>query len=289
MTQNSYRYLITDIYMPSGTSNPIKAELPFTDVLFNQTLNGVGSFQGKLLLSGMPNKDLDTLNQTIPMQKAIFVEHRSDASPTGAIVWGGVICTRDYDSENQILSITAQEYEYYLQRRRINSFTNSAYYNNTTQGLVYTSIDAGTILYDLVTNMQVDNSTTHKTNTNIGLACDLYSTGSAVSRTYFDFELKSVYQALKDLSQGSFFDFKVMPQYDAYNNIVLTMKVGSPAHAGSALNKVYNPATPSSATVFQFPGNLISYKYTEDGTTASNYCWGLGYGKNYNKIYNSSK
>jgi len=276
--------------MPSGTSNPILAELPFTNVDFSQQLNGIGSFQGSLLLSGINNAKLNTINQTIPMQKSLFVDYN------GSIIWAGVITGREYDAATQTLSITAQEYEFYLQRRKINQFIGSAYYSSTTKGLVYPSspaVDAGAVLYDIVNNMQVNNTGAHKTHTNIGLACDLFTTGSYVTRTYFDFELKSVYQALKDLSQGSFFDFKIIAQYDYYNNIILTMKVGAPAVSNSPLNRRYNPTTPSQAFVFQFPGNLVSYKYTEDGTTVGNYVYGLGYGANYNKIiypaYDSSK
>ena len=290
MTTNSYRYLITDLYMPSGTSNPILAELPFTNVDFTQQLNGIGSFQGTLLLSGMDNAKLNTINQTIPMKKSLFVDHN------GSIIWSGIITSREYDSDSQSLYITAQEYEYYLQKRRINKFTGSAYYSSSTGGLVYPSspaVDAGTVLYDIVNNMQVNNTGVHKTHTNIGIVCDLFTTGSYVTRTYYDFELKSVYQALKDLSQGSFFDFKIIGQYDAYNNIVLSLKVGAPAVPNSPLNRVYNASTPSQAFVFQLPGNLVGYKYTEDGTTVGNYVYGLGYGANANKLiytaYDASK
>ena len=282
MATNSYRYLITEIYMPAGnSSNPVLAELPFTNVNFVQQLNGIGSFQGELLLAGMPSA-LDTVNQTTPMQKALFVDHN------GQIIWAGIITGRTYDSDAQKISINAQEYEYLLQKRRINLYTGSAYYSSGAPGLVYTNIDAGTILYDIVNNTQVNHSASGsypaKRNTNIGISPDLFTTGSLVTRTYYDFELKSVYQALKDLSQGSFFDFKIIAQYDAYQNIVLSMKVGAPAVANSPLNRTYNASTPSQAFVFNFPGNLTSYKYIEDGTRVANYAWGLGYGANNNKV-----
>lgn len=298
MLDNSYRYLITNFYQFSGsTYNPIIAELPFTNVNFVQQLNGIGSFQGELLLSGLDSATLsDAINNTISMEKAIFVEHNSGDPNTKGLIWGGIITGREYDSETQILRVTAQEYEYYLQKRRVNQFTTSAYYTSgTNPGLVYTNVDAGTIVWDLISAMQVDNIgiTPPKKHTGIGVTPALFTTGSLITRTYYDFELKSVYQALKDLSQGSFFDFKIIPQYDAYNNIVLSLKVGSPAYPGSNFNRVYDPATKNHSFVFQFPGNLTSYKYIEDGTRAANYGWGLGYGANNNKIitpkYDSSK
>jgi hypothetical protein len=281
----SYRYLITDTYM-SGSSNPILTELPFTNVSFNSPLNGIGTFSGTLLLPGMNNTKLDTIAQTVPMQKSVFVDYN------GYIIWGGVITSRDYNSENQTMTILAQEYEFLLNKRRINKFTSSTYYNSGTLGLVYTSIDAGTILYDLINNMQTNNSGLHKTNTNLGIVPDNFTTGSSVTRTFFDFELKPVYQALKDLSQGSFFDFKIIPKYGG-SGIQFNLKVGAPAITNSPLNRVYDATNPAQSFTFQFPGNLISYKYTEDGTTTANYAWGIGYGKNYNKllqyVYDSSK
>ena len=284
-TSLSYRYLITNTYMP-GSSNAILTELPFTSVSFNSALNGIGTFQGTLLLSGMNNTLFDTYAQTVPMQKAVFVDYN------GYIIWGGVITSREYDSTAQTLTIIAQEYEFYLGKRRINQFTGSSYYNGTTLGLVYNAVDAGTILYDLMTYAQTNTSGNHKLNTNVGIVPDNFTTGSAVTRTYYDFEFKSVYQAIKDLSNGSFFDFKVIPKYGG-NGITLSMKVGSPAFPNSALNRVYDPTTPTNSFTFQFPGNLTGYKYTEDGTTTSNYSWGLGYGKNYNKLlqyaYDSDK
>jgi hypothetical protein len=298
MLDNTYRYLITNLYQPSGSNyNPIVAELPFTNVNFVQQLNGIGSFQGELLLSGLNNATLaDAINHTVAMEKAIFVEHNTGDPNTKGLIWGGVITGREYDSESQILKIHAQEYEYYLQKRRINQFTSSSYYTTgTNAGLVYTNIDAGVILVDLINAMQTDNTsaTPPKKHTNINVVPYSFTTGSLITRTYFDFELKSVYQALKDLSQGSFFDFKIIPQYDYNNNIVLSLRVGAPAVPNSDFNRVYDPATKNHSFVFQFPGNLVSYKYVEDGTRVANYGWGLGYGANNNKIivpkYDSSK
>jgi hypothetical protein len=281
----SYRYLLTDTYRPSTV--PIKTELPFTNVSFNSPLNGIGTFQGTLLLSGINNTKLDTLAQTVPMQKSLFVDYGNQ------IIWGGIITSREYDSENQTLTIIAQEFEFYLNKRRINKFTSSSYYvGSPTYGSVYSSIDSGTILYDLVTNMQVNNTAMHKTHTAVDITPDNFTTGSTVSRTYFDFELKSVYQALKDLSQGSFFDFKIIPAYGS-GGIDLNLKVGNPATPNSPLNRVYDASSTSQSPTFQFPGNLTGYKYTQDGTTTANYAWGIGYGKNYNKllqyVYDSSK
>lgn len=280
----SYRYLISNTYR--STTGQVLAELPFTDVNFNSPLNGIGTFQGTLLLSGINNTYLDTLAQTVPMQKSLFVDYGNQ------IVWGGIITSREYNSESQTLTIIAQEFEFLLNKRRINKYTSSTYYNSSQQGLVYTAVDAGAILYDLITQMQTNNTGMHKTNTALDMTPDNFTTGSLVTRTYFDFELKSVYQALKDLSQGSFFDFKVIPAYGA-GGIDLNLKVGNPATANSALNRVYNASNPAQSPNFQFPGNLVSYKYTEDGTATANYAWGLGYGKNYNKllayVYDNSK
>jgi hypothetical protein len=53
---------------------------------------------------------------------------------------------------------------------------------------------------------------------------------AAVSKTYFDGELKTVLSAVQDLSKASNsgFDFKILPAYDGANNPTKTLQFGWP-------------------------------------------------------------
>ena len=103
----------------------------------------------------------------------------------------------------------------------------------------------------------------------------MQSSTYAAARTYHNYEFKSVYQAVKDLAQN-FFDFAIIPD-STTGNLRNTFTIGIP------LGATYSASDPTSA-VFQFPGNIISYKFPEDGQTAANTLYGLGYGANNSKL-----
>ena len=103
------------------------------------------------------------------------------------------------------------------------------------------------------------------------------SSGTAI-RSFFDFELKSVYQAWKDLSTSStFFDFLIKP-YLVSGNLVNYLVAGTPTF-GATYNPIYN-----GSLNFEFPGNIIHYSYVEDSSRVGNNIFGLGYGANNNRL-----
>lgn len=273
-----FSYLTTQLYQSGSTPNPVIAELPFTNVSFTSQLNSIGTFTGDLLLSGLNPNIYNALNGTIPGKTALYVANTLNGNTT--IVWSGVIWHRDYDSETQILSISAQEMLSYFQHRRIYKFSSLSAYNATKQALIYTSKEPVALAIDLINGCQaVTNG-----NIGVGIGTQIYSS-AAVTRSYYDFELKSVYQAIYDLSEGfSLFDFNITAQftpvgfnYYIQNNINLASPtLGTPYFSSGT----FNPNAP----VFQFPGNIVSYKYPEDATIMANRLFGLGYGANYNKV-----
>lgn len=249
--QNSYRYVTTQLYQSGATPNPVIAELPFTKVSFTQQLNSIGTFTGSLLLSGFNAQNYNVEQGTRPAWTGLYVIHNND------IVWAGVIWQRDYDSESQTLTITAREILSYFERRRI--------VNDKT----YTAQDPQFIAKDLIDYAQ------SKSHGNIGLVVDSYTASAyATTRKFNAYEYKGVYQAIKDLSNGCF-DFRTYGKLDpATGNIQPHFQMGSPI-----VGKGYNAAN-RTAVNFMFPGNLVSYKFPEDGIGAANTLYGLGYGAN---------
>ena len=272
MASNDYRYVTTQLYQSGSTPNPVIAELPFTRVNFTSQLSTVGTFTGELLLSGIDASTLNVDAGTTPGKVALYVFKGS------AIYWSGIIWNREWDSSTQILKITAQEMISYYQHRRISGFTSSSFYNANAGGtgiggLVYTAQDPITILSDILTGA---NAISHG---NIGiLEYGSSSSGGSVTRTYFDFEMKSVYQAWKDLSTSStFFDFNISSQQTS-SGIVNQLFVYS-----LTTGATYSASSVSSINL-QFPGNLVSYNYVEDGSRVANRVWGVGYGANQNRL-----
>ena len=247
----SYRYLFADLL-----TNSILAELPITGVNFTQQLNTSGTFTGHLLLSGVNATDLNVSAGTIPGRTAIYVDRN------GVLVWGGVLWNRQYNSDSQTLSFQAREFESYFERRKI----------TTTQ--VFNNVDQLTIANALMNGAQAAPSG------NIGVITTPATSGILVSRTYYGYELKNVYQGIQDLSkQLDGFDFNIQVAYDGGGNPTKTLVLSFPKSGTT-----YSP-TSLSAPVFQFPsGNMIEYEYPEDASIAANTIYALGAGSNEGKL-----
>jgi hypothetical protein len=248
----TYRYLLADL-----VTNQIIAELPLTGVSFTQQLNQAGTLQGHLLLSGVNASGLNVDTSTIPGRNAIYVDRDN------VIVWGGVVWGREYNSTSQTLTITAREFISYFERRRINTTT------------AYTATDQLTIARNLIDNAQT------QTYGNIGLVYNTRgqtTSGILIDRVYYSYELKSVFQAIQDLSrQTTGFDFSVDVYYES-GSIIKAFNTYYPKSGTS-----YSTSNPY-AVVFNMPGNIVEYVYPEDGSIAANKIYTLGAGSNEGKL-----
>lgn len=262
---SEFRYFTTQLYQSGSTPNPIIAEIPLTNVHFTQQLNSVGTFTGEILLSGVDVVAMNIIAGTQPGNTCLYVQFENN------LVWGGVIWQREWDSSTQILHITAQEMLSYFQYRVI------------SDNITYTNSDPCYIANDLIVTYAQS-----KSHGKIGIQAQSPLTTSTyqVTRSFFNFELKSIYQAVKDLSDGMdtatatpFFDYAIVPSYNGSNQIINTFVMGSP-YIGDVTNVT---------AVFQLPGNIVEYVYPEDATAMANTVYGLGYGANALKLTATAK
>jgi hypothetical protein len=256
----SYRYLFADLL-----TNQINAELNLTSVNFTQQLNASGTFTGELLISDRTLDTANILNSTIPARTALYVDR------DGVLVWGGIVWHRTYNAASQRISITASEFESYFDHRVV--------YNPIAEASVFTNTDQLTIAQTLINNAQA------LENGNIGVAVPVTTSGKLINRTYYNYELKSVYAALQDLAQqsdgatgGYGFDFNIQVAYDGSGTPTKTLVLGYP-QGGTRYS-----ASSVTAPVFEFPaGNMVSYEYAEDGASTANRVWIAGAGSNEGK------
>ena len=246
-----YRYLFADLL-----TDQIVGELPLTGVNFTQQINSIGTFTGHLLLSGVNAYGLNVEAATVPGRTAVYVDR------DGVLVWGGVLWKRDYRSDTQQLSLTAQEFESYFQKRL------------TTSTQTFAGVDQFTVAETLVSDAQA------VPYGNIGVQVGSGTSGVLITKTYYGYELKNVYQALQDLSRASSgFDFRIQVSYDGGYNPVKTLMLGYPR-----IGTVYS-ASSTSVPVFEFPaGNVVSYEYPEEGANTANRLYGIGAGSNEGKL-----
>jgi len=258
----SYRYLFADL-----VTNQVLAELPLTGVSFGQQLNAAGTMTAHLLISGVNTAGLNVLNATIPGRTAVYIDRN------GQLVWGGVLWQREYTSNDQVIKLTAREFLSYFERRRITTGSGTAY-----GALAYTGIDQLQIAQALISNAQGAASG------NIGL---LYNqdpgstnvSGITLSRVYYNYEVKTVFNAISDLSkQVNGFDFEISVYYDGGGNPAKSFNTYYPRSGDT-----YNSTDPN-AFVFELGGNIAEYDYLEDGSKAINQIYALGAGSNEGKL-----
>lgn len=261
-----FRYVTTNIYQDGSTANPIIAELPFTAVNYTQQLNSVGTFQGHLLLSGSNSTTYNAYEGTIPGKTILWVLYTNPVNNVSIPVWSGVIWAREYDGSSQTLSISAQEMLSLYNRRRIS--TTKDYSVNPADPSGY---DPSYIAQNL---MQYAEGLNHG-NTGLNTTVFVNPTAYRTKKKYEGYELKSVYQAIKDLA-ANYFDFKIAP-------IVIDGQLKNYLHIDDPIGSVYSASNPYEI-VFAYPGNLVDYKYPEDASGAANQLYGLGYGNNTTKI-----
>ena len=259
MTQ--YRYLFADLI-----TNNILAELPITGVNFTNTLNASGALSGSILLSGAQAAKQNVAAATIPARTALYVDR------DGVLVWGGIIWSREYNSSSQQLTISAQTFDSYFNRRRIN------------QTKVFFNTDQFTIAQYLVTQAQ------SASGGDIGVIVPTTTSGKLVTRTYYNYEQKTVLSAIQDLSKAGAansslpgFDFSFDVAYNGAGVPTKTFNLKYP-RAGTAYS-----SSNASAPVLQFPaGNILEYSYLEDGSLAANLLWISGGGSNEGKQLNGT-
>jgi hypothetical protein len=255
----TYRYLLADLL-----TNDIIAELPLTGVAFTQQLNQAGTFSGHLMLSGINTDKFNVDASTIPGKCGLYVDR------DGILVWGGVIWGRQYNSQDQALTIQAREWISYFERRRI------------TQTVDFVAVDQLVIAKTLIEDAQ----SVAFGDIGVGYNSDGETTsGILIDRVYYDYELKNVFQAIQDLSrQSDGFDFQIAISYDAVTD--LPRKDFNTYFPRSGL--VYTPGDPA-CPVFEFPaGNIVEYEYPEDGSTTANVIYAIGAGSNEGKLIGSA-
>jgi hypothetical protein len=251
----TYRYLLGDLL-----TNDIIAELPLTGVAFTQQLNQAGTFTAHLLLSGINPAAFNVDDSTVPGRNCIYVDR------DGVLIWGGVIWGRSYSSTEQTLTIQAQEFISYFTHRRI------------AQEVSFTGIDQLVIAKTLVEDAQ---SVPYG---DIGVIYNSEgetTSGVLIDRVYYGYELKTVFNAVQDLSrQSDGFDFHIDVYYDPITD--LPVKAFNTYYP--KVGETWTPTNPS-ALVFDFPaGNIVEYEYPEDGSLVANRIYALGAGSNEGKL-----
>ena len=234
-----YRWLFADF-----ATGALLEELPLAVSSYSQQINGVGTCTGTLTLTDL-GSGVDWRGSTKERRTLLFAI-RDDSR----IMWGGVVMKRRTPDSGLTAELTAETLEGYWSRRRIKTDT------------TFTGQDVFTIVNSLVTNLQA------VTGGNIRMQVSGPATaGYTQTITYSGKDRTKALDAwtrLAEVSPG--FEFSIS-----------WYATGAPV----VFTPVLNLATPGlnttvDATVLQFPGNVQSYDYPEDGSARPNALTGIG-------------
>jgi hypothetical protein len=230
-------------YLVDVVSNVILGELPFQNVTYSNKLSSVGDFSAEVKI----NNDTAQLNPraiTIPSRTALYVVRDTTT------VWGGIIWKREYGDRG--LRITAKTFESYFYHR--NQLT-TMYWSNADQ-------------LDIARWLLTSNGSAAA----IGATVSTATSPRKRERAMFSYEMKTTGLELEQLAgliDG--FDWNVFINQDAGTGL-FTRHVGfSYPQAG-----VSQEDTPF---VFEYPGSIATFTYSEDAENGGNSFWMIGAGE----------
>lgn len=217
------------------------AELPLDCQDFSAQLCGVGAASADLYLDG-----------TYPTWRTDVIERRTTLNilQDGACVWGGPVMKRDPASNGTTARLSAESWEGYLARRRIKT------------SLTYDGTDLFDIIRDIIATIQAVPGGNVRMQVAAGLA------GSVQTISYADYARVKVLDAITHLSQ-------LVPNFEFFVSVA--------QGDDGVFTPTLNLARPRFATglppiLVEYPGNVVSYDYPEDGTKAANAVTGIGKG-----------
>lgn len=100
-----YRYL-----MVNTLTDQVLAEIPFSNVSYSNALNEAGSFSGEIPINPS-TAAYDVYNTTMPGLVSLYVLRGQTC------MWGGIVSGRTYNAKERSLSVTADGFVSYLDRR----------------------------------------------------------------------------------------------------------------------------------------------------------------------------
>jgi hypothetical protein len=259
---SGYRYIFADLI-----TNTTLTELPLKQVQFDQRLNDVGSFKGRLNISDPAVQKLQPWTQTPGGRTALYVDR------DGRIVWGGVVVTKQYTQGGAasgtpfVLEISASEFFWYFRNKRV-----------ITSDTAFTNVDQLTIAQSLFNTAQ------GVRNGNIGVAVPTNLSGVLRSQTWKGVDRKKVGQAVIDMAVlDNGFDWQIRTDYGTGGQPAgvpgKQLALGYPRLGNSFI---------TSGWMFEFPGNIVGYNWPEDSSAQAVTAYVQGQGAGANMVQSSN-
>lgn len=239
-----YRYIFGSL-----RAERVLAEIPLYGVNMNMEMNVGGDFQGtfELDMTGYSNRDL--MDATEPGRCWVACERN------GTCIWHGYIWTRTYSAQSKSMQLFAQSFEKYPEKRRI------------LQDLSYTNVEQRNIFIDMWRLMMQANGS------DINVILPIMNSFATVVPKTVDVLFSDnryyneVMSAIADAGNG--FDWYIDP-----------IKVGMLYQKNLLIGYPTLGVNPGpGGVVFEYPGNMTQYYYTEAMADAGTNVFVVGSGE----------
>lgn len=251
----NYSYQFVDLM-----SEDILAEIPLSRVRFSKLLNDSGTFQATLTIDEvLRNKGIDVYDLTTPVKRCVYILR--DGFP----MWGGIIWTRDYNSDSHNVQLAGADFWSYYDHRKVIPLLPAApvpfdavAHLSSTSGL----IDQSTLARAFITANDLHPGG------DIGIQIETSLSGIMRERHFEGYELADTGDAMRKLANvidGPDIMFDVVLDINGVTRRV--QRVGDPQ-----LGQQGSPH------VWEFGGNIQKYRWPSDGSRMATRVYAIGNG-----------
>lgn len=241
-----YNYLATDL-----VTGRILGELPINNASLDCQLNHAGNMSAGGKLSDPRLDDTEFIARTVPGKTAFWAYRENQ------IVWGGIILSRQYQSNGKSLTMTGQTFECYAARRFPRLILGSSVVNLSMGQAAMIDylwkqlqgITAGNIGVNSANLPMIDPNTTLTIN------------GFDLATSYDD-----LIQSIVSLQGGP--DYTISWFEDGFGSPQAQLVVATP---------IGNPVGITDLTI-DYPGPIADYQYNENSSSGNNQWWAVGDG-----------
>ncbi len=237
-----YRYIFGTL-----RTERVVEEIPCYGVIMNMKINQGGDFQGTFQLDQTGKDNATLLSACIPGRTWVACERN------GKAIWHGYIWSRVYSAQSKSVQLFAQSFENYPKKRIIHS------------DLSYAAVEQRNIYRDLWNTMQAP--TGGSLNINVPSVFPTVVTKDLEVKAS---DFKAYDNVMSSISDGvNGFDWYIQITKDGIN-YRKDLLIGYP-NLGSPANDAMN--------VFEYPGNITQYYFTEPMSDAGTDIYVLGAGE----------
>lgn len=243
-----YRYFTNDLL-----TNNFLTELPISDVYFSKRINDAGSFSGTMVLQrGEDAYNTALLDGTPPGKCGIYVQR------DGVIIWGGILWSRQYHSENMTIQLSGSTFESYFDHVCIDA-------NFIMQG-----VEQNTIFANLIDMLKAQQ-------------------GNDLLLTRGSFPATGINRTVLIPGYEYHFAQDVINQLTSEDNgLEYTIDIGGAPQSPNRTIRAGGPKlgvpVATSGLSFDFPGNVSKFWWNESATRGAVKAVALGHGSGFNKV-----